>query len=332
METVQLGGSSLQISRLGLGTWSFGGEGWLSSWGARSDDASVAVLRHAIDRGINWIDTAPGYGVGHAEELVGRALSQMDERERPLVFTKCGVVWNPDDKMAFPRLIASPAVIRREIEESLRRLRLDHVDLYQVHWPSKDGTPYEETWATMLDLQRQGKTRAIGVSNYGVDALEATISAGRLDSVQLPLSLIRREAAAEIVPWCAQRGVGVLAYSPLQSGLLSGAMTTERLERLERGDWRRSDPSFTGEEGTRNLALARQVGAVARRLGASVPAVAIAWIRAFPAVTGVVLGARAPAQVDEWLAGSELVLGADDLDELAEAIRSTGAGAGPLGP
>lgn len=332
MESLLLGASGFEITTLGLGTWAFGGEGWLSSWGRQEDERSIAVIRHAVECGLNWIDTAPGYGVGHAEEVVGRALAGMPESDRPRVFTKCGVVWNLDDKMEFPKLVASPAVIRREIEESLRRLRLECVDLYQVHWPSQDGTPYEETWATMLDLQREGKTRAIGVSNYGLGALEATIATGRLDSLQIPFSMIRREAADDLLPWCFERNVAVLAYSPLQSGLLAGTMTEQRRTNLEAGDWRRDDPRFAGEEGTSSMALAHEVGEVARRLGVSTSAVAIAWVRAFRPITGIILGAREPSQVDDWLGGAELELSASDLDVLAAAIRATRAGGGPDRP
>jgi aryl-alcohol dehydrogenase-like predicted oxidoreductase len=332
MERLRLGESGLEISSLGLGTWVFGGEGWLSSWGSQSDQVSMAVIRHAVANGINWIDTAPGYGVGHSEEVVGRALSDMHEGERPLVFTKCGVVWNIADKMEFPRLVASPRVIRRQIEESLRRLGLDHVDLYQVHWPTRDGTPYEETWATMLELKREGKTRAVGVSNYGIDALEATLAAGPVDSLQLPFSMIKREAAADLIPWCADRGVAVLAYSPLQSGLLSGALTEDRLRALDEGDWRRSDPSFIGEDGARNMALGSRVRELAARLGVTPAALSIAWVREFRGITGVILGARTPAQIDGWLAAVDLRLGEADLEEIAAAIRSTAAGGGPDRP
>jgi aryl-alcohol dehydrogenase-like predicted oxidoreductase len=328
-ETAELGRSGLEISGLGLGTWAFGGSDWASSWGPQSDDTSVSVIHRAVEQGINWIDTAPGYGIGHAEEVVGRALSEMHERERPLVFTKCGVVWNLDDRMEWPKLIASPQVIRTEIVDSLRRLRTDCIDLYQVHWPSQDGTPYEDTWATMLELKQEGKARAIGVSNYGIDALEATIATGSIDSLQLPFSLIRREAAGDLIPWCVERGVGVLAYSPLQSGLLSGAMTEKRLQSLDPADWRRTGPEFNGDSGRRNFALGEKVGDLARRLGVAPAAVAVAWTRAWRGLTGVIVGARSESQLDGWVVAGDLELSAENLEELAAAVRSTGAGVGP---
>ncbi|HEX8004784.1 MAG TPA: aldo/keto reductase [Mycobacteriales bacterium] len=326
--TASLGTSGLAISRVGFGAWAVGGGGSRFGWGRQEDDDSVRAIRHAVDSGVNWVDTAPFYGRGHSEEVVGRALKEMGA-ERPLVFTKCGLVW---DENGDPHNVMAPDSVRRECEDSLRRLGVDVIDLYQVHWPPTDGTPLEEYWAVLAELRDAGKVRAIGLSNHDVKQVEAAEAVAHVDSLQPPFSLISRDAAADVIPWCADNGTGVIVYSPMQSGLLSGAMTQERIDALPDDDWRKTNPDFSGESGARNLALAEALRPVAGRHGTTCAAVAVAWTLAWRGVTGAIVGARNPEQVDGWLAGAGLALTAQDLDELAEAVRRTGAGSGPADP
>ncbi|HEV2889382.1 MAG TPA: aldo/keto reductase [Frankiaceae bacterium] len=323
-----LGTSGLSISRVGFGAWAVGGGGSRFGWGSQEDDDSVRAIRHAVDRGVNWVDTAAFYGYGHSEEVVGRALKEMGN-DRPLVFTKCGLRW---DDNGDPHNRMAPDSVREECEASLRRLGVDVIDLYQVHWPPTDGTPLEEYWAVMAELRDSGKVRAIGLSNHDVKQLEQAEQVAHVDSLQPPFSLVSRDAAADLIPWCQENGTGVIVYSPMQSGLLSGAMTQERIDNLPDDDWRKSNPDFTGEGGRRNLALAEALRPVADRHDVSCAAVAVAWTLAWRGVTGAIVGARTPEQVDGWIDGADLALTARDLDELTEAVKRTGAGSGPADP
>src|SRR3954471_18061403 len=238
-------GKSLQLSTVGFGAWATGGGGWAFGWGPQDDAASIASIRHAIQRGINWIDTAAVYGLGHSEEVVRRALDGISSRERPYVFTKCGLVWDEQDRSAPPRQVLKPASIRAECEASLRRLGVEKIDLYQIHWPDQTGTPLEESWATMVQLGEEGKVRAIGVPNFGVDLLDRCEALRHVDSLQPPLSLIRRQALESEIPWCAARRIGVIGYSPLQSGLLTERFSQGRMNTLADNDWRRRSSEFT---------------------------------------------------------------------------------------
>ena len=222
--TRPLGRSDMSITRIGLGAWAMGGNDWAIGWGPQDDTDSIAAIRLAVDRGINWIDTAAVYGLGHSEEIVGRALAQMSPGERPYVFTKCGLTWSADQRQATPRRNGAPASIRREIEGSLRRLGVERIDLYQMHWPAGDGTPLEAYWQELLDLKQAGKVRAVGLSNHNLAQLQDAEALGHVESLQPPFSAIQRSAAADLIPWCAQNGTGVIVYSPMQSGLLSGAL------------------------------------------------------------------------------------------------------------
>ncbi len=330
--TAPLGTSELRITRVGFGAWAIGGGGWSFAWGDQDDAASIAAIRHAIERGVNWIDTAAVYGLGHSEEVVARALHDFPTDDRPYVFTKAGLVWDERDRAAPPRRVGDPSSIRREIEGSLRRLGVDRIDLYQMHWPAEDGTPLEDYWGTLLQLKAEGKVRAVGLSNHDAGQLEAADRLGHVDSLQPPFSAIRREAALAELPWCAAHDTGVIVYSPMQSGLLTGAFSQERAARLGGGDWRSGSPDFTGEGLRRNLGLARALQPIAGRHGTSVAAVAVAWTLAWPGVTGAIVGARSPAQVDGWIDAAGLELTDADLDDVAAAILRTGAGAGPLRP
>lgn len=326
----QLGTDGPEITRVGLGAWAMGGPGWVASWGAQDDEVSVATIREAVQRGTDWIDTAAVYGLGHSEEVVGRALREMADGERPYVFTKCGLVWSDDDRE--PRQVLAPESIRRECEASLRRLGIERIDLYQIHWPTLDGTPAEESWATMASLVDEGKVRWIGVSNYDVELLERCEAVRHVDSLQPQFSLLERDAAADVIPWCAGHGTGVIVYSPLGSGLLSGAFSLERLASLDRDDWRATDESFRSERVRAALALVERLRPVAGRKECSVAELAVAWTLAWPVVTGAIVGSRRPAQLDDTIGAGEVRLEPGDLDEIAHALEATGAGTGPIRP
>jgi aryl-alcohol dehydrogenase-like predicted oxidoreductase len=332
LPTRQLGSSGLDITTVGFGAWAIGGGGWFSGWGPQDDDVSIAAMRHAIERGINWIDTAAVYGLGHSEEVVGRLLRELPPNDRPLVFTKCGLVWDERDPMVESRRILRPESIRRECEDSLRRLGVDRIDLYQFHRPDDTGTPVEDSWATMVRLIEEGKVRAAGVSNFNVDLLERCEAVRHVDSLQPPFSAIRRDAAADVIPWCAEHGTGVIVYSPMQSGILTERFDKARMASLAPDDWRHTATYFQEPNLTRGLALRDELRPIARRHGVTVSAVAIAWTLAWPGVTGAIVGARSAEQVEGWIGGATLELTLADLDEIASAIERAGAGSGPVRP
>ncbi|MEU1473517.1 aldo/keto reductase [Streptomyces sp. NPDC005761] len=341
-----LGSTGMHISRLGFGSWAVSGSGWRFSWGPTDDAESVAAIRHALDCGVNWIDTAAVYGLGHSEELVGKALAGLSDAERPYVFTKAGLVWDPADPQAAPRRVMKPASVRREVEDSLRRLGAEHIDLYQVHWPdtgeslaytgggtgavSSNATPLEEYWQVMADLKASGKVRAIGLSNHSPEQLEAAERIAHVDVIQPPFSAVNRSAAAEIA-WARAHDTGVIVYSPLQSGLLTGTFSEARVAALPADDWRAAHHDFTAGLPA-NLRLAEALRPVAARHGATVAETALAWVLAWPGITGAIVGARTPAQVDGWAGAGSVRLTPTDLDEIAVAITSSGAGTGPVRP
>jgi aryl-alcohol dehydrogenase-like predicted oxidoreductase len=325
LDTVPLGRTGMAITRTGLGCWAMGGGGWAWGWGAQDDAVSVATIQHAVDLGVNWIDTAAEYGLGHAEEVVGRALRDIPEGSRPFVFTKGGLVWDPADRRAPTRGVAAAASLRRECDASLRRLGVERIDLYQLHWPPDDGTPMEEYWGTLLDLRASGKVRAVGLSNFDAPTLEAAEKLGHVETLQPPFSAIDRRAGADVIPWCGEHGTGVIVYSPMQSGLLTGEFSASRVASLPADDWRRASPDFTSGLPA-NLALSGALQPVADRYGVTRAAIAVAWTLAFPAVTGAIVGARRPSQVDDWIRAASLELTESDLAEIAAAIRATGAG------
>lgn len=324
------GSTKWAITRVGFGAWAAGGGGWSFGWGPQDDEESIAAIRHAVEQGVNWIDTAAAYGLGHSEEVVAEALAVFDERDRPLVFTKGGLVSDPANPMVRPRRVGDPKSLRRGLEESLRRLRVDRVDAYQLHWPPDDGTPVEAYWETFLELEAEGLIAAPGLSNHGVELLERAEKLGHVDVVQPPYSLIRREAGADVIPWSRDHETAVIVYSPMQSGLLSGSFTTARVASLAEDDWRRRSPDFSGAELDANLALAAALEPIAHRHRVETGAVAIAWTLANPGVTGAIVGARSPGQVDGWLPAAALVLSDDDLAEIAAGVTRTGAGSGPV--
>ena len=317
LPTRQLGRTGMQISTVGLGAWAIGGAGWEHAWGQQDDADSIATIVHSVECGVNWVDTAPIYGHGHSEEVVGRALAALPPADRPFVFTKCGLWWDDADPMRPPARDTSR--IRRELEHTLRRLGVERVDLYQVHWPPFDAM-VDDYWPTLLDLRAEGKVRAVGVSNFDIEQLSAAEVFGHVDSLQPPLSLLHPEAAEAEIPWCAANGTGVIVYSPLESGLLSGAFDASRAASLPASDWRATAPAFTGDGLRRNLDFVDALRPIAARHSVGVAAVAIAWTLAQPGVTGAIVGARRPAQVDGWLPAAGLSLSDIDLADIDAAM------------
>jgi aryl-alcohol dehydrogenase-like predicted oxidoreductase len=310
LRTSPLGATGLEITRVGFGAWAIGGGGWEFGWGPQQDDASVAAIHRALDLGINWVDTAAAYGFGRSERVVGQALAGLDER--PYVFTKCSLL---DDGTGRVRHSLKRDSVLREAEASLRRLGTDAIDLYQIHWP--DPAPdIEEGWSALAELKEQGLVRHIGVSNFDVAQLRRIQSIAPVETLQPPYSLVDRAAEARLLPFAQQQGIGVIAYSPMGSGLLTGAMTRERIAALPADDWRARDPRFTEPQLSRHLALAARLQAVADRHGVSPGAVAVAWVLRNPAVDGAITGFRRPEQVDPIVAAASLELTDEDLREI----------------
>jgi aryl-alcohol dehydrogenase-like predicted oxidoreductase len=322
--TRRLGSQGPEISAVGFGSWAAGGP-WKFGWGPADDDESVAAIRHAVECGVTWIETAPVYGLGHAEEVVGRALEPFRLGEDVLVFTKCGRTW---DRTA-PEIAYDlrPDSIRLECEQSLQRLGVERIDLYQFHWPDfATGTPVEESWGVMGELVDAGKVRWIGVCNFDLELLERCEAVRHVDSLQPPLSLLSRHAREALIPWCAAHGTGLIVYSPQASGLHTGSFSRDRLDQLPEDDFRHQAAPFQEPKLSQNLALVERLRPVAERLGCAVSALAIAWTLAVPGVTGAIVGARRPAQIDDWLAAPEVELDTEAMAELERAIDETGAG------
>jgi aryl-alcohol dehydrogenase-like predicted oxidoreductase len=332
LTTRRLGATDMEITTVGFGAWAIGGGDWAFGWGPQDDLESIATIRHAAERGINWIDTAAVYGLGHSEEIVRQALEEIPAAERPYVFTKCGMVWDERDRMAPPKQTLRPESIRRECEASLRRLGVERIDLYQFHWPDETGTPVEDSWAEMARLVDEGKVRAVGVSNFDVPLLERCEALRHVDSLQPPFSLIRRQAAEREFPWCVAHGTGVIVYSPMQSGLLTDRFSEERAKALPEGDWRRRSSDFNQPKLGRNLALRDALRPIAGRHGVTVAEIAIAWTLGWTGVSGAIVGARTPEQVDGWIEAGSIELSREDLAEIAGIIQKTGAGSGPALP
>ena len=330
MLTRQLGKTDLHITGVGLGAWAIGGGGWQGGWGPQDDEESIAAIHHAVSLGVNWVDTAAAYGLGHAETVLGEALRSLPADERPYVFTKCGLVWEPGATTVAN--VLAPASIRRECEDSLRRLGVDAIDLYQFHWPTHDGTPVEESWATMVELVDEGKVRFIGVSNFDVELLERCQAVRQVDTYQPELNLLVREAAGTTIPWAFEHGTGVIVYSPMRSGLLTGRFTAERSGTLPDDDWRACHDDFCGPGLERNLVVVRRLAAIAEEVGCTLPALAVAWTLAWPGVDGAIVGARRPSQLDDWIDAASVTLDGSILDEIAGVLSETGAGAGPVKP
>jgi aryl-alcohol dehydrogenase-like predicted oxidoreductase len=310
MGTVALGATGMEISRVGCGAWAIGGAGWWHAWGDQDDEQSIAAIRRAVELGINWVDTAPIYGLGHSEEVVGRALQGLDDR--PYVFTKASL-YEKDGAVAHSLGRDS---IRREVEASLTRLQLDVIDVYQVHWPDPD-EDVEEGWTTFAELKAEGLVRHIGVSNFDVAQLRRAQAIAPVETLQPPYSLLERGIEDEILPFCEQEGIGVVCYSPMASGLLSGAMTRERIAALPDNDWRKHDARFNEPELSRNLAIVARLQTFADRHDTTPGAIAVAWTLHHPAVHGSIVGFRRPDQVEPLLTAGTIELTDDDLATIA---------------
>ena len=314
MKTAELGRTGFEITRIGFGAWAIGGAEYDWGWGAQEDEDSLAAIHHALEIGVNWIDTAAQYGHGHSEEVVGRALAGLSGRDRPYVFTKGGQPEGPN-RATLQSLRRDS--LRREVEASLRRLGVDAIDLYQIHWPIPD-EEIEEGWAAFAEFKEEGLVRHIGVSNFDVSQRRRAQAIARVETLQPPYSLVDREIEAEILPFCEEQAIGVLVYSPMASGLLSGAMTRERIERLPDDDWRKRSPRFREPELSRNLELVDRLQRVAERHGVAPGAVAIAWTLRHSAVDGSIVGFRRPDQVDPLLPAAELELTDEDVAGLVD--------------
>jgi aryl-alcohol dehydrogenase-like predicted oxidoreductase len=329
----RLGTAGPELSVFGLGSWAIGGGDWRYGLGPQDDRTSIATIVHAVEGGVNWIDTAASYGLGHAEVVIGRALRQLAPDQRPYVFTKCGVLWDKDRPYDEPRRVLRPDTIRVEVEASLRRLGVERIDVYQIHWPPEDeSTPLESSWAEMARLVEGGTVGAIGVSNFSVDQLERCQRIHQVASVQVPLSLIHRSAADGLIPYASRIGAGAVVYSPLQTGLLTERWSRDRIASLPRGDRRLWHEDFQSPNLERNLALRDALQPLAERHGRSVGALALAWTLGWPGVTSAIHGARSTEQLDVAFEAADLRLDDEDLDAIAVVIDRAGAGEGPSRP
>ena len=309
MQTRQLGNSDLHITPIGFGAWAIGGSGWEFGWGEQDDKQSVAAIHRALELGINWIDTAAVYGMGHSEKVVALALRSWSG-PRPYVFTKGGLRW---DEQGYVHRSLNPASIRQECEDSLRRLNVDVIDLYQIHWPTEE---LEEGWTAMARLQKEGKVRWIGVSNFNVEEMRRAQEIAPITSLQPPYSLVHREIEQKILPYCRSEKLGVIVYSPMASGLLTGAMTRERADALPSSDWRSRDAEFQEPRLSKNLALVERLRRVGERHGRSPGQIAIAWALRNPTVTGAIVGARNAKQVEGNVGAADLSLANEEIAEI----------------
>lgn len=312
MQTRQLGNSDLHITPVGVGAWAMGGAGWEYAWSNQDDNDSVAAIHRALDLGVNWIDTAAVYGLGHSEEVVARAVKGL--ANKPYIFTKCSLVWD-ESRTIYSSLKADS--VRREVEDSLRRLNVEQIDLYQVHWPDPDDE-IEEGWSTLVELQKAGKLRNIAVSNFSADQMRRAMAIAPITSNQPPYSAVKRGVEESVLPFCLQNNIGVIVYSPMQAGLLTGKMTRERIESLPADDWRKNDDQFQEPLLTRNLRVADAMVQIATRHNVPVPTVSIAWVLKHPAVTGAIVGVRNPKQADEIMGGATLQLTDEDIRQIEQ--------------
>jgi len=316
METRKLGNSDIKITPVGYGAWAIGGSGWEFGWGAQDDADSIAAIHRALELGVNWIDTAAVYGLGHSEEIVAHALKEW-RGSRPYVFTKCVLRWDEKGKVHQEFTADS---IRRECEDSLHRLQVETIDLYQIHWPPDDNGPsLEEAWQTLAALKKEGKVRWIGVSNFNVEQLKRAAKIAPVTSLQPPYSLIRRKIETEVLPYCEKQGIAVIVYAPMASGLLTGAMTRERAAALPADDFRSRNPEFRDPRLSKNLDLVERLRHVGARHGRAPGEVAIAWTLRLPAVTGAIVGARNAKQAEGIMRAGELKLSPEEIAEIEGA-------------
>jgi aryl-alcohol dehydrogenase-like predicted oxidoreductase len=312
LEKRTFGKTGMEITPIGFGSWAIGGSGWRAAWGPQDDDEAVGAIRRAVELGMNWVDTAAVYGLGHSEELVARALRNVPESERPYVFTKCSLVWDEEGEV---HNVLKKDSIKRECEESLGRLQAEVIDLYQIHWPNPQ-EDIEEGWGALAELEEEGKVRHIGVSNFDVSQMERIREIAPVETLQPPYNMLNRGVEEEILPYCAEQDIGVIVYSPMRSGLLTGKMTRERVQNLPSDDWRRNSSDFQEPRLSRNLELVDLLEEIGREHGRSPAEVAIAWTLRHPAVTAAIVGGRRPDQVDGIIGAAELHLGEDELNRI----------------
>jgi len=315
MRTRKLGWTDLELTTVGLGTWAIGGD-WQFGWGAQNDDDSVKAIREALDAGVNWIDTAPIYGLGRSEEVVGRAIRGVSPA--PIIATKCGLGWNEKrEKVACLKADA----IRAEVDASLARLGIERIDLYQIHWPAP-AEDIEEAWEVICDVIKQGKVRYGGVSNFTVEQMERIGAIGRVASLQPPYSMLQREAEEDLLPYCTGKGIGVVAYSPMQKGLLTGKFTAERAAALPEGDHRRRDRMFREPQLTANIDVAEGLKIIAAKSGHTPAQLAVAWVLRAPEVTAAIVGARRAGQIAETAEAGDWELSQDEIDAVEMLLRT----------
>ncbi len=316
MRKVRFGRTELEITPVGFGAWAIGGTGWRGAWGHQDDDEAVGAIRRAVELGINWVDTAAVYGLGHSEELVARALEGFPDADRPYVFTKCSLVWDENGEV---HNVLKRDSIRRECEESLRRLQVEVIDLYQIHWPIPD-EEIEEGWSALAELKEEGKVRHIGVSNFDVSQMERANEIAPVETLQPPYNMLGRDVEEEILPYCGENDIGVIVYSPMRSGLLTGKMTHERVQNMPSDDWRRGADDFREPKLSRNLELVERLAKIGERHGKSPAEVAIAWTLRHPAVTAAIVGGRRPDQVDGTIGAADFRLSEEEIAEVETAI------------
>jgi aryl-alcohol dehydrogenase-like predicted oxidoreductase len=316
LQKVAFGKTGMEITPVGFGSWAIGGSGWAAAWGPQDDEEAVGAIRRAVELGMNWIDTAAVYGLGHSEELVARALKGVPEADRPYVFTKCSLVWDENGEVGNSLKADS---VKRECEDSLRRLQTDVIDLYQVHWPNPDAE-IEEGWQAMAELKQEGKVRHVGVSNFDVSQMERTNEISPVETLQPPYNMLNRKIEADILPYCQENDIGVIVYSPMRSGLLTGKMTKKRAENLPSDDWRRNSEDFNEPKLSKNLKLVEVLEEIGSRHGRSPGEVAIAWTLRHPAVTAAIVGGRRPDQVDGIIGAAEFRLSEGEISEIEAAI------------
>jgi aryl-alcohol dehydrogenase-like predicted oxidoreductase len=316
MQTKQLGSTDMHLTPLGMGTWAIGGGGWVGGWGSQDDAESIATIHKALDLGINWIDTAAAYGLGHSEEVVARALK--GRSNKPYVFTKCSTVWN--EKREVSNTLKADS-LRKEIENSLRRLQTDVIDLYQIHWPNPD-EEVEEGWSTLAQFKKEGKVRYIGVSNFNVDQMRRAQKIAPISSLQPPYSLIKRDIEQDILPFCQEHNIGVIVYSPMQSGLLTGAINADFVQKLPEDDWRRNSPEFNEPRLSRNLKLVDLLREIGKSHDRSPGEAAIAWVLRHPAVTAAIVGGRHPYQVERNSGAADFRLNQDEIEQIESFVKA----------
>jgi aryl-alcohol dehydrogenase-like predicted oxidoreductase len=316
VEKRAFGRTGMEITPVGFGSWAIGGSGWAAAWGPQDDKEAIGAIRRALELGMNWVDTAAVYGLGHSEELVARALKGVPEADRPYVFTKCSLVWDESGRV---HNVLKKGSVKRECEDSLKRLQTDVIDLYQIHWPNPD-EDIEEGWEALVELRDEGKVRHIGVSNFNVEQMERVGRVAPVETLQPPYNLIDRGVEKEILPYCRQNGIGVIVYSPMKSGLLTGKMTPKRVRSLPADDWRRDHPDFNEPRLSKNLRLVEKLREVGERHGRSPGEVAIAWTLRHPAVTAAIVGGRRPEQVDGIIGAAEFRLSEEEIREIEAHI------------